>query len=89
MNPRWRVLANVLVFLTTEEKQFIFDDWAIEVPTEVVESKFGSNGREEVTGVELVVAQKFKDAAVIIVTTTTCHDVDRSTGIATVFSRKI
>src|SRR6185503_10122943 len=82
---RGREPADVFPLLTAEEKEFVFEDWATEAVTEVVEAQRGPHGRKERARVEFVVAYELKRAAVKIVAAAASNETHLCAGIAAVF----
>src|SRR5262249_55213205 len=85
--------ADILPLHAAEEEELVFDDRAAEAEAEVVvaqrRTRHPARVVEEVVGVELVIAQELKGAAVELVIAAAGHDVDRRAGIAPVLRREI
>ena len=75
--------------MTSKKEEFVFLDGPVEVPAEIVEAEFPFYGRKERPRIQLVIAEKFEDAAMITIATSARYNVDRSARIAPVFGREV
>src|SRR5713101_3162675 len=82
---RRRVQPDVLPLFTDKKEKLVFLDGAVKVPAEIVKAEFPFSGRKEEARIQLVVAEKLEDAAMITVAAAARDNVNRSAGVAPVF----
>src|SRR5207248_11417279 len=86
---RRRVQPDVLPLFPGKKEKLVFLDGAIKVPAEIIKAKFSPYRRKEGARVQLIVTDKFEDAAVITIAAASGDDIHGSAGVASVFGREV
>src|SRR6266404_2639098 len=83
---RRRVQPDVLPLFTNKKEKFVFLDGAVKVPAEIVKAEFPFCRRKEGARIQLIITKKFEGAAMITITAAARDHINRSAGVAPVFS---
>ena len=81
---RRRVQPYVFPLLPGKKEKLVFLDGPIKVPAEIIKAKFSPYRRKEGARIQLIVTEKFEDAAVITIAAAPGDDVNRCAGVAPV-----